>query len=242
MARRDRAKRLDRTAAVLAALAVLLGLGGALAARAGLVGTMAGFAAVMAGLALALIAVVLGLVALAKALRARTGAGAALIGLLVAGAYSAVVLGQIAPGFGAPEIHDVSTDLADPPAFRVLRLADDNLRGVGSVARWRELHAAAYPDLRPVRLDLPPPVAIERAAALARARGWDIALADPAAGRLEATDRVSLIGFADDIVIVATPGPGNGSIVNARSVSRVGAGDLGVNARRLREFLAALGR
>lgn len=242
MAGKTKARRLNRTTGILAALAVALGLGGALAARVELLPKLAGFGAVMAGLVLALIAVALGLVALARAVRARTGALAALIGLLVAGGYAGVVLAQLAPGFSAPEIHDVTTDLADPPAFRALPLAEDNLRGVGSEARWRELHAAAYPDLQPVRLDLPPAIAVERAAALARARGWEIALADPAAGRLEATDRVSLIGFADDIVVVATPGPNGGSIVNARSVSRVGASDLGVNARRLREFLAALRR
>jgi uncharacterized protein (DUF1499 family) len=154
------------------------------------------------------------------------------------GAGRACPVAQVAPGFGAPPIHDVTTDPADPPAFRALPLAADNLRGVDTVERWRALHAQAYGDIRPLALPVKPAEAIRRADRIARARGWTVALAAPEQGRLEATDRVSLIGFHDDIVVEARPAPNGGSTVHARSVSRIGVSDLGINARRLRGFLA----
>jgi uncharacterized protein (DUF1499 family) len=46
-------------------------------------------------------------------------------------------------------------------------------------------------------------------------------------------------GFKDDIVIRVV-GNGLGARVDMRSVSRVGRGDLGANANRIRAFMAAL--
>lgn len=53
------------------------------------------------------------------------------------------------------------------------------------------------------------------------------------------TDTTLLFGFKDDIVIRITPA-GSGSRVDVRSASRVGRSDLGVNAKRIREFLRGL--
>ena len=63
--------------------------------------------------------------------------------------------------------------------------------------------------------------------------------AAPAEGRIEATDTTRWFGFKDDIVIRVRP-EGAGSRVDVRSVSRVGRGDVGTNARRIRDFLKAL--
>lgn len=217
--------------------AIAIGLGGALAARFDLVSKYAGFGLVMGGLLIALPGVALGLAGLFRRPRGR-----AIAGLLLSAGYAAVVIAPLAQGAGAPEIHDVTTDPADPPGFSTLTLPADNLRGVGTVARWRELHDQAYGDIRPLALPLAPAQAIARAERIARAKGWRIAAADPVAGRLEATDSVSLIGFQDDIVVLARPAPGGGSTVHARSVSRIGISDVGVNARRLREFLSDMAK
>jgi uncharacterized protein (DUF1499 family) len=69
---------------------------------------------------------------------------------------------------------------------------------------------------------------------------WEVVAADAAAGRIEATATTPWFGFRDDIVVRIVPADG-GSRVDVRSVSRVGKGDLGVNARRIREFLGRLG-
>jgi uncharacterized protein (DUF1499 family) len=44
------------------------------------------------------------------------------------------------------------------------------------------------------------------------------------------------------IVRVRPAAEGSGSLVDMRSISRVGVSDVGVNARRVREFLAELQR
>ena len=48
-------------------------------------------------------------------------------------------------------------------------------------------------------------------------------------------------GFVDDVVI-RVEADGAGSRIDMRSLSRQGVGDLGVNARRVRAYLAALRR
>ena len=97
----------------------------------------------------------------------------------------------------------------------------------------------AYPDLKPAVLGVPPAQAFDRAVDAAKKQGWEIVAAVPAAGRIEATDTTRWFGFKDDVVIRVRP-EGAGSRVDVRSVSRVGRGDVGTNARRIRGFLDAL--
>jgi hypothetical protein len=151
-----------------------------------------------------------------------------------------------------PAIHDVSTDLADPPAFQTLQLRADNLdnipganddamRGLTPQQRWVTVHQNAYGDIRSVRINEPVPSVIAKAARLAEARGWDVAVASPEQGHLEATETSAFFRFKDDVVLRVRPtDTGEGSVVDMRSVSRVGASDLGMNAKRVRAFLADL--
>lgn len=151
-----------------------------------------------------------------------------------------------------PAIHDITTDLADPPQFTALNLRDDNwdkipgaddsdMAGMNPRQRWATLHQDAYPDIRSVRIDQPVAVVIEKAKRLAEDRGWDIVSVDPAAGNLEATATYSLFQFKADIVIRARAAEnGAASIIDVRSVSRSGVHDLGINAARVREFLSDL--
>jgi uncharacterized protein (DUF1499 family) len=69
--------------------------------------------------------------------------------------------------------------------------------------------------------------------------GWEIVSASPQELRIEATDTTLLFGFKDDVVIRITP-QGARSIVDVRSLSRVGGSDLGTNAKRIRAFLRKL--
>ena len=82
----------------------------------------------------------------------------------------------------------------------------------------------------------------KRAEALARKRGWDVARIDARAGIVEATATTFFFRFKDDVVVRVRPDPGRagGSIVDMRSISRVGGSDIGVNAQRIRAFLADL--
>ena len=53
---------------------------------------------------------------------------------------------------------------------------------------------------------------------------------------IEATDTTFWFGFKDDVAIRVRPDDG-GSVIDVRSVSRVGRSDLGTNARRILQFL-----
>ncbi|WP_413699466.1 DUF1499 domain-containing protein [Psychromonas sp. KJ10-10] len=67
---------------------------------------------------------------------------------------------------------------------------------------------------------------------------WEIVAQDDNNLRFEASARTPLYRFVDDVVVVVTP-EGNASRVDIRSVSRIGRGDRGVNANRIREFMKA---
>lgn len=175
-----------------------------------------------------------------RVLSKRGRSGPALWALMIAGVPAIWLAVQIVPNRDVPPIHDVTTDLNNPPAFVTLRLADDNLRGLETEAGWRELHAAAYGDIEPIVVPTTIEQVVREAASLAAARGWTIAASEPSEGRLEATDTVSYYRFDDDIVLKATPNGAGATRVDLRSVSRVGVGDLGYNARRVRALLADL--
>ena len=91
----------------------------------------------------------------------------------------------------------------------------------------------------PAVLAMPPARAFDRALEAAKRQGWEIVAAVPGEGRIEATDTTRWFGFKDDVVVRVRP-DGAGSRVDVRSVSRVGRGDVGTNARRIRGFLDAL--
>ena len=137
-----------------------------------------------------------------------------------------------------PLIHDISTDLDDPPVFvAVLPLRKNafNAADHGGPAVAAE-QRRAYPDVKPLDLAAAPAEALRRAEQAARAMGWEIVAVVPEAGRIEATARTRWLRFADDVVIRVRAREG-GSRVDMRSVSRLGLGDLGTNARRVRDYL-----
>ena len=229
--------RLGRTATGLTVLAVIAGAAGLTLARYDVIGKLAGFTTFLAGGLAAALAALCGIVALLGGVRTGRLAGAVLIAL----AYAGFLLSRPMSAGDIPAIHDITTDLADPPAFSTLKLRADNLAGVETLDNWKRIHAAAYGDIKSVTIPQPVPVVAERALKLAQQAGWEIVSSDVAAGRIEATASVSYIRFKDDVVIRITPSAdGKDSRVDMRSVSRVGISDLGVNARRIRDFLAAL--
>ena len=161
---------------------------------------------------------------------------AALVAAVVVGAVPAKTLISAS---GAP-IHDVTTDTENPPAFvAAVALNAPGRTDYGGPA-LAERQRAAFPDLRPAVLPIEPAGAFRRALAAVRRMGWEIVAADPDAFRIEATDRSFWFGFEDDVVIRITTSGGSCSRVDVRSLSRVGVADLGVNARRVQEFVAVL--
>lgn len=155
----------------------------------------------------------------------------------------------------APPIHDITTDPEDPPAFEDIVPVRRTAGAVNPVEYQRtqrvggreidviEAQRKAYPDVRPVVLPQAPARTLKLAKQAAQAMGWNIVAAVntvvPSEGRIEATDSTWYFGFKDDVVIRVRPDT-NGSRVDIRSVSRVGVGDVGTNARRIREYTAKL--
>jgi len=135
-----------------------------------------------------------------------------------------------------PPINDITTDTENPPRYMTQQRA---YPGVEFARQQR----AAYPDIGPLLLALPPAAAFKKVLAAAEAMGWEVVGADAAAGTLEAVDTTKFFGFKDDIAIRVTPtadGSPNHSRVDIRSKSRVGRSDIGTNARRIRAYAERL--
>lgn len=247
-------RRLSRAALLFSAVGLGLALGSALLSWFGVIAPLAGFRQLFSGTYVAFAGLLTAIVAALVHWRRGTGSPRT---ILLALALALPLLGYVvwffAQARAVPPIHDISTDLADPPTFARLTVRADNLAvvpdgGRADLARLRPAERVAawqreaYGDLAPLRVAAPVAATTERIAALARSRGWDIAVNDPALGRVEATDTVSLYRFKDDIVFRVRPDPARAgaSIVDARSVSRVGVSDVGVNARRIRAAFADL--
>lgn len=235
--------RVATAARALGVLAVLMVVAGPLGIQAGLVGPFVGFFWLfLGGLMLGLAAVFLGLIGVARTRVAtgRGGRGRALLGAALGLAVVAFVVTLAAPSGRLPRINDISTDLDDPPAFRAaLGLPGNVGRDLSYPAAFREPTRKAYPDLAPLELPTPPPATLDRVADLARGFGWALTARDDADGTLEATETSRVFHFVDDIVVRVRPS-GEGSIVDVRSKSRLGQGDLGANAARIRRLLEAL--
>ncbi len=237
----------------LAALSGLLAIGGPIGSGWGLFHFSIGIQALLVAALLALVALIVGL--LFGWLGKKSAAPRPKLLRWAGMAISIAMLGWLGSYFvaarGAP-LHDVSTDLADPPQFQSLIMRADNfdnipgaddpeMKGMNPQQRWVQLHQQIYGDIRSVRVNQNVSAVIAKANRLAKARGWDVALSVPAEGRLEATATSALFRFKDDVVLRVRPTEdGKGSIVDMRSISRVGQSDIGVNAKRVRSFLADL--
>ena len=221
----------------------------------------------IAGLGLAVVAMIgaavfalIGLI-LALAVTPRRGWAFALVALIIplAGLGYGVQLKKSTEG--VPPIHDVSTDLADPPGFSATVVAaraavpdgngldlttatlPDNPR-FGPLAGKPVLavHRAAYGDLKPLVTDTPAFDAFQVALDTAESQpGWVVDRNDPATGAIEAHVKSFWFGFTDDIAIRVRRLPDDsGTTIDMRSVSRVGLSDMGANAKRIRAYMASL--
>ena len=168
--------------------------------------------------------------------RRSVAADALSVGVLV------VPLSSILPALGAPPIHDITTDPDDPPRFEAvvpLRADAPNSLEYGG-PDLAAVQRAAYPDLMPLAVDAPPRAVLDAARSVAVELDWTIVAVDPAQGVLEATATTFWFGFEDDVAVRVRPRESGGAVVDGRSVSRVGVGDLGANANRMRAFLTRL--
>ena len=144
-------------------------------------------------------------------------------------------------GGGASMINDYTTSLDDPPAYRHAGTLPENTgRDLGYPAEFAEVQRSCCADLRPARVTEAPAEALRRAERTAAAMPqWTVTQVDADGGTIEAVAESSVFGFIDDVVIRVRP-DGTGSVIDVRSKSRDGRGDMGVNAARIRAYVAAL--
>ena len=137
-----------------------------------------------------------------------------------------------------PRIHDITTDTANPPEFVTAgQRRGESANTLDLKPTEFELQRAAYPDLQTLRTSMTIDDAFTRAGEVARGLGWEIYHEDRDAGIIEAVDTTRIMAFKDDIVI-RVRGNEDGAYLDLRSVSRVGQGDIGANAKRIRAFIA----
>ena len=149
---------------------------------------------------------------------------------------------QVKTAKSLPEMHNISTDVNDPPAFDkivALRSSDDNSLSYNK-AELADLQQKAYPSVKTLISEISFEDSFHRAVEVAQELNWEIVNQDPVTGIIEATQTTLLWGFKDDIVIRVRAGTSSDlTSIDLRSVSRVGRSDLGANAKRISAFLEA---
>ncbi len=239
-----RGTRWCRTGTWFTAIGVVLVIAGLAGGRAGILSPITSFLTFGIGCLIVAIGVITTGIGLALSMgtagkAAATATWAALaIGIMLIG----TALSLRPDAAGAPPIHDLTTDLVDPPPFAaILPLRADapnppEYAGMDTAEQQR----AAYPGLKTLTIKKPVDTVFVTAERIAQEMGWEIVAADPAAGRIEATDTTTWFRFKDDVVIRVRPN-GAATDVDVRSKSRVGRSDMGTNARRIRMYLTRLG-
>lgn len=213
------------------------------------------------GAILLMLTAVAALVSLILALRAKPRSNllvtVAALGLLVPIAAGGVFASAASKGAANP-IHDISTDTGNPPAFSEATMAAREAAGANPLADYQtplgqiplfqnaglspELAVKSHAQIITDRKDRPAPLPLggksraEGVAAVAAAMG-QMGLteirSDPVSGMVEGVATTFWFGFKDDVV--ARVGD---TQIDFRSVSRVGASDLGANTARILELRA----
>lgn len=200
--------------------------------------------ALLAGAIGFLLSLIMGIVAQVKQLPRNRNL--LLIAMAVSIIPMVVMLPQIAAARSVPPIHDITTDVVDPPQFyevvALRRNAPNDLEYASEQYDADEMAALqqeAYPEVVTVQSGESVESAVARAAEVLESQGLDVVNVDPAAGIVEAVATTFWFGFKDDVVVRVRPSGEGGSLIDVRSVSRVGQSDVGANAKRIVAFLDA---
>ena len=167
--------------------------------------------------------------------------GSTIMALLLSTLAIAIPLSMLNKGKSVPPIHDISTDLVNPPEFVAiapLRADAPNpveYAGVEVATQQR----AAYPELQTLHYPQSKSELVEATKQVIDNSGWQLVNIDANQGIVEATDRTMWFGFKDDVIVRITDN-GSKRLVDIRSKSRVGGSDLGKNAERIHGFIEEL--
>jgi uncharacterized protein (DUF1499 family) len=131
----------------------------------------------------------------------------------------------------------------DPPAFDDVVVKLRSAPGINPLAydaaKLPPMQKAAYPKVVPLDLSAQPAAAFDAVTAALPELGLEVVQADRNAMIVEAVATSFWFGFKDDVIVRIRP-TDTGSRVDVRSISRVGIGDVGVNAKRIMKILDAI--
>lgn len=229
---------LTRFAYLLAVLVVLFMLASGPVFKLGWVG----FGSIFQGLMLAVPAGLAAIIVLLVGRLANVTGNRAWLVMLLLAAVLFLPIQQALVARSVPGIHDISTDLTDPPRFSaamVVARKDASNPPEYPGAETAQQQQQAYPHIQPLRLAADPSTVYAQARELVTAKGWQLVQDNPDRGIIEASDRTWWFGFVDD-VIIRIASDGSGSLLDMRSKSRIGRSDIGANARRIDSFLQQL--
>ena len=149
----------------------------------------------------------------------------------------------ILTGPKVPPINDITTDFDNPPEFaNAQQLNANHGRDMKyDKAKYADRQVQGYGPLPPLKMPEPPDDAFKAVQhAASQMPTWTITVTDPATHTIEGYSTSNLFHFNDDFIIQVRPGEGSGSLLEMRSKSRDGIGDLGVNHKRIMNFFAVV--
>ena len=172
--------------------------------------------------------------------RKNTQWGSTLIYAVLALVAVAMPVSMMSKASAVPPIHDITTDVTNPPAFVAVAPlregAPNPISYEGGEVTKQQLEA--YPEIKTQLLPQNVEAVLSAAEKAIASLGWE-RVQGALPNTLEATDTTLWFGFKDDVVIRLTP-KDNNTLVDVRSKSRVGKSDLGKNAQRINAFFDEL--
>lgn len=227
-------------------IAIALVLAGVIGAHFGLTTAFLGFQLFLLGLLFGILALILGIVGLLRTRRPqwRSAHGRAAVASYLGVILTALLVYLAMNARGYPAINDITTDVDNPPQFVQAATFPQN-RGRNLAydkAKYAERQRQGYGALEPLRVPQDPDQCFKEVSTLASdMHGWHVTYSDPKTRSIEGVATSSVFRFNDDFAIQVRPAPeGNGSIVEMRSKSRDGEGDVGANYKRIRSFFGSL--
>jgi uncharacterized protein (DUF1499 family) len=210
--------------------------------QAEILGLMNAFFAMRIALIVGAVAIVLALV---QVIFMRKNISWPMTGIAVLCASVAILmpLSMMNKAKSVPPIHDITTDLVNPPKFvAILALRADApnpaaYQGEEIASQQRE----AYPELQTQKYQQTAEQVFDSALAAVKDMGLEVVSSDKTTGLIEAYDTTTWFGFVDDVVIRIQSAE-QMTMLDARSKSRVGMSDIGKNAQRLNALIAGIAK
>ena len=224
-----------------ALLAVAMIAAGIIGAHFYLTTPFMGFQLFALGFLLSILGFVIGLIGIFMTRNPQLAAGRrrATVATVISAVIALPLLAMLAGRSKYPPINDITTDFDNPPEFvNAQKLQHELNRDMKyDKAKYADRQQAGYGPIEPIKERLSPADAFARVIEVAKASPtWTITYTDPATNTIEVVATSKLFHFNDDVVVQVRPTPDGASLIEMRSKSRDGIGDLGVNARRIRHF------